>query len=76
MHVGTIANTHPCNDLLDLLFMTLHLQVVSHLHHVDLLPVPQTHNLVKRLQQLKRILRDLPLLCAPAHIRHNAGEKV
>lgn len=56
--------------------MTLHLQHTPNLHQINHLPIPQTHNLIKRAKQLKAILQYLPLVRAPAHVRHDAREEV
>ena len=75
-HTNESNWTHPSNNLLDLLLVTLHLEHIAHLHEIDLLPVSHADNLVKRAQQLERILQNLPLLCAPAKVRDDAREKM
>ena len=70
------VRTHPSNDLLDLLLVTLHLQHIPNLREIDLLSVSQAHDLVKRAQQLERILGNLTLLGTPAEVRDDASEEV
>ena len=68
--------TYPCNYLLDLFLVTLHLQNTPNLHQPDLLSIPQTHDLVKRSEQLKRVLQNLSLVRRSTDIRDDASKEV
>ena len=67
---------HPRDDLLDLFFVTLHLQHAADLREIDVLFVAQTDDLVKGAEELKRVLEDLPFAGGPAHIRHDTREQM
>lgn len=70
------GETYPSDDLLYFFFVALHLQNAFHLNEADLFPVAQANNLVKRTQQLERVLEYFPLVGGPADIGDNAGKEV
>lgn len=54
--------TYPLNNLLDSLFVTLHLQEGLDLGQGKILPVTQCHQLIECAQQLEGIAQDLALV--------------
>lgn len=62
--VGRVVRfqTYPLDNLLDSLFMTLHLQESLDLGQGKILPVTQCHQLIKCAQQLEGIAQDLALV--------------
>ena len=63
-----LASAHPRDDLLYLLLVTLHLEVVADLDEVHGLPVSLADDLIERFEDLKRVLGNLALLGRPAHV--------
>lgn len=53
---------YPLNDLLDSLFVTLHLQEGLDLTKREVLPISKSNQLVKGTQQFKGISCDFPLV--------------
>lgn len=56
--------------------MRLHFQHILDLHQVDLFPIAQAYDFIKRPEQLERILQNFPLFGCAAHIRHDASEQM
>lgn len=59
--------THPRDDLLDLLFVTLHLDYTPDTNKADILPIPQADDLIESSQEIESPLLDLPLPTTPLH---------
>lgn len=71
-----VVQTYPLNNLLNALFVTLHLQEGLNLRQRQVLPVSQGHQLIERAQQLKGIAQDFPLIEALANAGSHLGKKV
>ena len=72
----TSGGTHSCDDLLNLLFMTLHLQDTPNLSQVHVLPVSERDNLIKRAKNLEGILQNLAFIGAAAEVGDSASKEV
>lgn len=68
--------TYAGNDLLDALFVTLHVKEGPDLAEGEVLAVSEGDKLVKGTKQLVGIAKDLALVEGPAGARNDLGEKV
>lgn len=68
--------THPFNNLLNSLFVTLHLKECLYLCQREVFSVSQGDDLVESAEQLEGIAQDFPFVQTPANAGDDLGKEV
>jgi hypothetical protein len=71
-----MSETYSCNDLLDALLVTFHLQECLDLADCQVFPISKSDQLIKCTEQLVCILHDLSLIQALACACNDLGEEM
>lgn len=70
------VTVYPCDDFLDPLFVTLHIQECLDLTECQVFSITQCDKLVEGADEFKRIAQDLTLVQTPANARDHLRKQM